>query len=150
MKLSLTIYFLLFIIYSIAGWLLEVTCKYIDYKKFINRGFLIGPYCPIYGYGAVFITLALYKYQEDPLVLFIMTVVSCGVLEYLTSWFMEKLFKARWWDYSSRKFNLNGRVCLGTLVPFGVFGIILTYITNPFLVWLLGKANQNILNIIAV
>jgi len=150
MNLSLTIYFLLFIIYSIAGWLLEVTCKYIDYKKFINRGFLIGPYCPIYGYGAVFITLALYKYQEDPLVLFIMTVVSCGVLEYLTSWFMEKLFKARWWDYSSRKFNLNGRVCLGTLVPFGVFGIILTYITNPFLIGLLSKANQNILNIIAV
>ena len=150
MEISLTEYFLLFMIYSIAGWILEVTCKYIDYKKFINRGFLIGPYCPIYGYGAVLITLFLYKYQEDPLVLFIMTVVACGILEYLTSWCMEKLFKARWWDYSSRKFNLNGRVCLGTLVPFGVFGMILTYITNPFLIGLLSKLNPNILNIIAV
>ena len=61
-----------------------------------------------------------------------MTIVLCGTLEYLTSYFMEKIFKARWWDYSKRKFNLNGRVCLGTLVPFGIFGMLLMYVTNPF------------------
>ena len=61
-----------------------------------------------------------------------MTIVLCGTLEYLTSYFMEKIFKARWWDYSKRKFNLNGRVCLGTLVPFGILGMLLMYVTNPF------------------
>ena len=150
MELNLTYYFLLFIIYSTAGWILEVTCKYIDYKRFINRGFLIGPYCPIYGYGAILITFLLYRYESDPIVLFLMTVLICGTLEYATSWAMEKLFKARWWDYSKRKLNLDGRVCLGTLVPFGIFGMILTYITNPFLINCLNKANPMILNIISV
>lgn len=150
MELNLTYYFLLFIIYSTAGWILEVTCKYIDYKRFINRGFLIGPYCPIYGYGAIIITFLLYRYENDPIVLFLMTVLVCGTLEYATSWAMEKLFKARWWDYSKRKLNLDGRVCLGTLVPFGIFGMILTYITNPFLINCLNKANPMILNIISV
>ncbi len=150
MNLGITYYFLLFMIYSVAGWLLEVTCKYIDYKKFINRGFLIGPYCPIYGFGAVLITFLLYRYEEDPIVLFLMTILICGALEYFTSWAMEKIFKARWWDYSKRKFNLDGRICLGTLVPFGVFGLILTYITNPFLLNCLNNANLIVLNTIAV
>ena len=150
MNLGITYYFLLFMIYSVAGWLLEVTCKYIDYKKFINRGFLIGPYCPIYGFGAVLITFLLYRYEEDPIVLFLMTILICGALEYFTSWAMEKIFKARWWDYSKRKFNLDGRICLGTLVPFGVFGLILTHITNPFLLNCLNNANLIVLNTIAV
>lgn len=150
MKLGITYYFLLFMTYSISGWILEVTCKYIDYKRFIDRGFLIGPYCPIYGFGAVLITFLLYRYESDPLVLFFMTVLTCGTLEYFTSWTMEKLFKARWWDYSKRKFNLDGRVCLGTLIPFGIFGLILTYITNPLLISCLDKINITALNIIAV
>ena len=68
-----------------------------------------------------------------------MTIVVCGTLEYLTSYFMEKIFKARWWDYSKRKFNINGRICLGTLVPFGLFGMLLMYVANPFF---LGKIQQ--------
>ena len=150
MKLGLTYYFLLYQIYSCAGWLLEVSCKSIEYKRFINRGFLIGPYCPIYGWGALSITFLLYRYSYDPFVLFIMTIIICGILEYSTSWFMEQLFKARWWDYSNRKFNLNGRVCLGTLIPFGIFGLILTYITNPLLINLLNVLNENGLNIVAI
>lgn len=150
MELTLTQYFLLFIIYSVAGWLLEVTCKLIEYKRFINRGFLIGPYCPIYGWGAVAITFLLYRYSYDPLVLFLMTVLTCSILEYATSWIMEKVFKARWWDYSKRKFNIDGRVCLGTMVPFGIFGMILTYITNPLIIKGLEKFNPTTLNIIAI
>ena len=150
MKLSLTYYFLLFMIYSIMGWLLEVICKLNDEKKFINRGFLIGPYCPIYGCGAVLITFLLYRYSFDPLVLFIMTTTSCGILEYMTSFIMEKLYKARWWDYSKRLFNINGRVCLGTLIPFGIFGLIITYITNPFITGVLDNINIKYLNISAI
>ena len=150
MELTITEYFLLFMIYSIAGWLLEVTCKLIEYKRFINRGFLIGPYCPIYGWGAVAITFLLYRYSYDPLILFMMTLLTCSVLEYATSWVMEKVFKARWWDYSKRKFNIDGRVCLGTMIPFGIFGMILTYVTNPLIVNGLNKVNPVTLNIIAI
>lgn len=129
---DIRVYFLLFMIYAILGWVMEVTCKLIQYKRFINRGFLIGPYCPIYGYGSLLITILLSKYTEDPIVLFIMAIVICGTLEYLTSYFMEKIFKARWWDYSQRKFNLNGRICLGTIVPFGLLGLLIMYVLNPF------------------
>ena len=128
------IYFLLFIIYAVAGWIMEVTCKLIQYKRFINRGFLIGPYCPIYGYGALLITFLLGRYKYDALVLFVMAIVVCGTLEYLTSLVMEKMFKARWWDYSQRKFNLNGRVCVGTIIPFGILGLMVTYVPNPLLI----------------
>ena len=150
MELTLTQYFLLFMIYSVAGWVLEVTCKLIEYKRFINRGFLIGPYCPIYGWGAVAITFLLYRYSYDPLILFFMTLLTCSILEYATSWVMEKLFKARWWDYSKRKFNVDGRVCLGTMIPFGIFGMILTYVTNPLIISGLDKVNPTTLNIIAI
>ena len=107
---DIRVYFLLFMIYAMLGWIMEVTCKLIQYKRFINRGFLIGPYCPIYGYGALLITIFLHKYTSDPVVLFIMAIVLCGTLEYLTSYFMEKIYKARWWDYSQKKFNINGRL----------------------------------------
>ena len=131
--LDIRIYFLLFMIYSVIGWCMEVTCKLIQHKRFINRGFLIGPYCPIYGYGAILITILLKKYIYDPWVLFVMAILVCGTLEYLTSFFMENIFKARWWDYSQRKFNLNGRVCLGTIIPFGILGLFIMYVSNPFL-----------------
>lgn len=130
-------YFLLFIIYAFVGWCMEVTLVSIQNKRFVNRGFLIGPYCPIYGFGALFITIFLGRYEYDPLVLFIMAVVACGILEYLTSWAMEIIFKARWWDYSNAKFNLNGRVCLRNLVAFGLLGMLITYVLNPiFMNWI--------------
>lgn len=150
MELSIQMYFLLFMIYSILGWCLEVTCKAFEYKKFIDRGFLIGPYCPIYGWGAVLITFLLYRYSYDALVLFIMTTIVCGILEYLTSFFMEKLFKARWWDYSNQKFNLNGRTCLLNTFLFGVLALVLIYIVNPPLLALIDKINKNTLNIISI
>lgn len=83
--------------------------------------------------GALAITILLKKYTYDVLVLFVMSVLICSILEYFTSYFMEKVFHARWWDYSSKKFNINGRICLETLIPFGILGLIIMYITNPFL-----------------
>lgn len=127
-------YFLLFIIYAFVGWCMEVTLVSIQNKRFVNRGFLIGPYCPIYGFGALFITIFLGRYEYDPVVLFVMAVVACGILEYLTSWAMEIIFKARWWDYSKRKFNINGRVCLENLALFGIASCVIIYVTNPFII----------------
>ena len=146
--IDIKIYFLLFIIYAIIGWCMEVICKLIQYKKFVDRGFLIGPYCPIYGVGALLITLFLNKYTQDPVVLFVMAVVVCGVLEYLTSYFMEKIYHARWWDYSSKKVNINGRICLSNLIAFGILGMFIMYISNPFLMGQLKKLTPLSLNII--
>ena len=122
----------LFFIYSFLGWLMESVGDTIRKKKFVNRGFLIGPYCPIYGAGVLLITILLAKYREDFWITFFMSLIICGVLEYSTSFIMEKIFKARWWDYSNRKFNINGRICLETLIPFGIAGTFIVYIANPF------------------
>ena len=131
-------YVLLFFFCSVLGWMMETTCKLIEYRRFINRGFLIGPYCPIYGCGAVLITWLLSDYADSPLVVFVLAVALCGTLEYLTSYIMEKLFHARWWDYSARAFNLNGRICAGTLIPFGLLGLLLIYLIDPLLSMLWG------------
>lgn len=130
--MTLEHYFLLFLIYSFLGWLIEVVNALIIEEKFINRGFLIGPYCPIYGVGALFITFLLDKYVNDVVVLFVMAVIICCALEYFTSYLMEKLFGTRWWDYSDKKFNINGRICLETAVLFGVLGLLIMYVLNPF------------------
>ena len=126
-------YFLLFIIYSIIGWILEIIFAFINLKKFVNRGFLIGPYCPIYGAGCLLLTILLSKYAEDTIVLFALSIIICSILEYLTSWIMEKIFKLRWWDYSDMKFNINGRICLETMIPFGIIGSRVFYL--PQFVW---------------
>ncbi len=147
--IDIRVYFLLFMTYAICGWIMEVTCKLIQYKRFINRGFLIGPYCPIYGYGAILITILLRKYTNDPVVLFFMAIIICGTLEYLTSYFMEKIFKARWWDYSQKKFNINGRVCLNTIIPFGLLGLFIMYVSNPFLIGKIEQLPEIALNILS-
>ena len=147
---TIEIYFLLFISYAFLGCCMEVTCKFIQYKKFINRGFLIGPYCPIYGWGALALTILLKRYMEDPLVLFVMSTLICSIIAYLTSYFMEKKYHARWWDYSNRKFNINGRICLETLIPFGILGVAIMYGTNPILFKLYNQIPQLVIYILTV
>lgn len=136
---NLEIYFMMFIFYAVAGWLMEVTLGLIEKHKFVNRGFLIGPYCPIYGVGVVSVSLLLSKISNNIVLLFILSTLICGTLEYATSYFMEKIFKARWWDYTRRKFNINGRVCLETLIPFGIISVLVICFANP---WLLDKLHQ--------
>lgn len=147
---TIEIYFLLFLTYSIIGWIMEVTLKLIHDKKFINRGFLIGPYCPIYGFGVLLLTILLKKYQDDFVATFIFSILICGTLEYFTSYFMEKIFHARWWDYSQRKFNINGRICLETLIPFGIMGCSIIYLTNPILLETLNRLPVTLVHIISI
>ncbi len=141
------IYFFLFLIYAIMGWCMEVVWGYIQTKKWVNRGFLIGPYCPIYGCGGVLITLCLSEFTEYPFGIFCTSIVICGVLEYLTSYIMEKIFKARWWDYRKRKFNINGRVCLETIIPFGLLSCMILYGTNPFFIGILESMTERSIQI---
>lgn len=143
-------YFLLFIIYSVVGWIIEIINEIICAKRYVNRGFLIGPYCPIYGVGALLMISMLNRYLNDPIALFVMAVVVCSILEYLTSFLMEKLFKARWWDYTNRKFNINGRICLETSILFGIGGLIIMYFANPIIVNILNSIPDIILKLIFV
>ena len=143
-------YILLFFIYSFLGWCLEVGCKLISDHKFVNRGFLIGPYCPIYGCGALIMTILLNKYLDDPITLFIMIILCCSILEYFTSYFLEKIYHTRWWDYSNYKFNINGRICLETMIPFGIFGLLIMYKINPFFINIINKIPINLAIILSV
>ena len=124
-------WFLWLMIYSIIGWVYESTICSISQRKLINRGFLNGPYCPIYGTGAVLVLLVLGRIQNPVLLFFAGAALTCS-LEYLTSWLMEKLFHARWWDYSKRKFNIGGRVCLIGAIVFGAFSVVLILVLHPW------------------
>ena len=142
--------FLLFLMYSIMGWLAEVTLAFYMHKKFINRGFWIGPYCPIYGVGVLLIIWLLKKYTDSALALFVLAMVICMVLEYLTSFIMEKLFNTRWWDYSDKRFNINGRICLETAIPFGIGGLIIMYLVNPFFEGILNLIPSKVLYVLGI
>ena len=150
MLYNLCLIFMLFIIYSFIGWIIEIIEEYITNRRFVNRGYLIGPYCPIYGFGGIAITLVLTRYSENVVILFVMSMVICSVLEYLTSYIMEKIFKTRWWDYSKYKFNINGRICLETMVGFATLGCICIYLINPALDHILHLLDENTLIIIAI
>lgn len=143
-------YILLFIIYSMIGWLMEVVVGLINRHKFVNRGFLIGPYCPVYGFGGMFITIFLTKYKDDVFVFFVMTLFICTVLEYFTSYMMEKLFHARWWDYSNKKFHINGRVCIDAMFGFGIVGVVVMYLLNPLLMKWIAMAPNILIKIISI
>ncbi len=125
--------FLLFLIFSFGGWIVEEVYVSIIEKKIVNRGFLISPICPIYGLGGVFITICLTWCKEWPVAVFFLAIIVSGIVEYIASFVLEKIFNARWWDYSDHKFNINGRVSLNTLIPFGIFGLAVIYLINPVL-----------------
>ena len=132
--LYLTNLVLLFFFYSFLGWCMEVTLKYIQYHRFINRGFFTGPICPIYGTGAALITLVvggLGPVEKGYGITFLASFLMCGAVEYFTSYFMEKRFHARWWDYSQKPMNLHGRIWIGNLILFGLGGVAIIHIINP-------------------
>ncbi len=124
--------FLWLMIYSFFGWVYESILCSITSGSLVNRGFLNGPVCPVYGFGALVVILAFWR-EPDIRVwnLFFSSMVLTCTLEYLTSWAMEKLFHARWWDYSQYRFNINGRVCLLGAVAFGAFSVLLIKVVHP-------------------
>jgi uncharacterized membrane protein len=139
-------YILLFFIYAFIGWCIEVVAKIIDDRKFVNRGFLIGPILPIYGIGVLLILLVT-KQSDNFVIVFLKAIGVCSILEYFTSWIMEVFFKTRWWDYSRRKFNINGRICINTMLPFGILGLLVVYVLNPFFTYIIDHSPY-VLNVI--
>ena len=139
MEKYISMLILSFYIYSFGGWLWESLILSIAGRyKIRNRGFLNGPVIPIYGFGAILVIL-LFDSNEKFYSLFIEGGVVACVLEYMTSWAMEKLYHHRWWDYSDKPFNLNGRVCLEGFVCFGVFSFVCMKWLQPALFRYLDK-----------
>lgn len=125
-----------FYIYSFLGWLWESSYVSIKEKKLVNRGFVAGPVCTIYGFGAVIVYLILKPIAGNILLLYICGVIVPTILEYVTAVLMEALFHTSWWDYSKNKFNFQGRICLGASLGWGVFSVILFYVFQPFVDWI--------------
>ncbi len=123
---------LLFFIFSVVGYIIEISHISIKQKKFVwSRGYLLGPYLPIFGIGGWLMVYFLSKYQNDIVAIFVFSMIICCLLEYITSFLMEKLFKLRWWDYSNRRFNINGRICLENGILFGFVGVWVLFCLNP-------------------
>ena len=138
-------WFMLFFIYSVIGYIVEVISTSLRNKKFCpSRGFLIGPYLPVFGFGCLFITIFLSKYSNDYVIIFTTGMVLCCIVEYFTSYLLERIFGLRWWDYSDRKFNINGRINLTTGIKFGVGSIVLLKIINPYIYSFSGNISENV------
>ena len=143
--------FFIIFIYSVIGYVAEViSCSLIEKKLVLNRGYLIGPYIPIYGFGSILMIISLGKYKNDLVVLFVMSMLICSLLEYFTSLIMEKIFKLRWWDYSNKKYNINGRVCLENGVLFGLGGVLVMKILNPVVTTLVYQAPSVLIIILGI
>lgn len=123
--------FLLFLCYSFLGWACETVYCSIGKRKFVNRGFLNGPLCPVYGFGALAVLYFLRPVSDNIPLLFVSGMLLTSVIEYITGYLLEKLFATKWWDYSSRRFNIHGRVCLRNSLMFGALSVVAVRVIDP-------------------
>ena len=128
-----------FFIYAFLGWCVEVSFVAITRGKVVNRGFLNGPVCPIYGVGMVGILYALEPLKDNAIVLFIGGVVICSVLELFTGWILDKIFRMRWWDYSENRFNIGGYICLEFSIKWGLGSMIMVNMIHPMIYGVVSK-----------
>ena len=132
---SMSIYFILlyFFVYGFLGWCTEVGFAAFKTHRFVNRGFLNGPICPIYGVGVTAVITILTPYKSDIIVLYILSVVLVTVLEGVTGWAMDKIFHNKWWDYSEQPLNIGGYVCVLFSLIWGVFCVLIVKIIHPLI-----------------
>ena len=143
--------FLIFILFSFIGWISEVIYVGVtSAHKFVNRGFLHGPICPVYGFGGVVILMLPPSLYATWIPLFLASMILCTTVEYFVSWLMEKLFHTRWWDYSHYKIQLNGRICLLNSILFGFLGVVVIHFVYPLMIDLLNSLGQKVINVSGV
>ena len=140
--------FLVFLGFSVIGWCSEVIYVgvFIEHK-FVNRGFLHGPLCPVYGFGGLAILCLPESILNSWVPLFFCSMAFATIVEYFASWILEKMFHTLWWDYSDKKFNLNGRICLLNAVLFGIMGILVVHFVQPLIMKLISLLSDFVLNI---
>jgi hypothetical protein len=135
---------LLFFIFSFVGWVYECTLDIISTGTFVNRGTMYGPWIPIYGIGGVSVLILLKPFKSKPVLTFFLTVLICGVIEYVSAWYLETFMHMKYWDYAGYFFNIQGRVCLEGLLIFGMAGIASIYSISPLLNNLLDRAPMHV------
>lgn len=159
---AVKMYVIFFFLYSAIGWLGESFYCSFPVRKWINRGFLTGPMCPIYGTGTVTLVLCLGKLCKmdirlpigenglliTPVIIFFAGIVLCDIVEFITSVLLEKLFHARWWDYSNKPFNIQGRICLGHSFYWGIGSVVFLYFIHPFVDQLIERVPRDNIHII--
>lgn len=121
----------IFLIYGFLGWCAEVVFAAVCLGKFVNRGFLCGPICPIYGFGVLIVGTLLTPVADNALLLFVCSVLLTSALEFITGWVLERMFNEKWWDYSDDKFNLKGYICLKFSLMWGVACVIVMKTIYP-------------------
>ena len=137
-------------LFSLFGYIAEMTmCLIVDHKL-TNRGFLCGPIIPIYGVGSIFLIFLLELFKNNPYLVFFFGILITTLLEYVTSYLLEKIFHNRWWDYSENKFNLNGRICLLNSSLFGIGALVIIYLANPIFQDFLNQMNHTAVIITAI
>lgn len=140
---NVCLYFLFLIFYSVVGWFFETMLHLVRDHKIVKRGFLFGPLCPIYGVGALVQILVLYGRTDNIFILFGAGVLISGILEYVTHFILEKCFHAMWWDYSSRRFNIHGRVYLNGLIFMGLGTVLVIKFIHPLVFKLINLLPTN-------
>lgn len=144
------VFIIYFFIYSFLGWILESAYKSILQKKIINSGFLAGPFCPIYGYGALIMYFSLRGVTNNIFILFLFGLFALSVFEYIVGLFLEIVFQTKYWDYSKNKFNIHGRVCLLNSIYWGFLGIVFMKVIHPFVESLVLKIPNTIVIILSI
>ena len=142
------LYFWYFICFSFIGWFYEVLYYFIAKGKFINSGTMVGPWLPIYGWGGIIVYFISRKFKNNPVKVFCLSFILCGVIEYATSFYLEKVYGLKWWDYSDFMFNLNGRICLLGLLAFAFLSVIVMYFVLPLLEKVYDKVNTKVMSAI--
>lgn len=138
-----------FMIYSFFGWTLESILKTCIQRKPVNSGFLYGPFCPIYGIGALIMLIFLKSFKDNIILLFIIGFIILSIWEYLVGVLLEKTFHTKYWDYSQNKFNFQGRICLMNSIFWGALGVVFIQYIHPFISLQIDKVPETMLIIIS-
>ena len=137
-------YLFYFVVYSFIGWCTEVCFCSVSTGKFVNRGFLNGPVCPIYGFGMVIVIYILTPVTENVFLLFFGSMILASALELVTGWALKKLFHTSWWDYSDKPFNLGGYICLGYSFYWAFGGVLMMRVIHTMIADLIEKINKKL------
>ncbi|MDE6387772.1 MAG: putative ABC transporter permease [Lachnospiraceae bacterium] len=131
MEANFMYYTWLFFLLALFGWLWEGFLYLFKDDIYVNRGFLTGPWLPIYGMGGVMLEILFHKWRDRPIMIFVSSMVICTILEYLAGWYLELTWGVKWWDYSEMPLNLHGRICFWGSMMFGVGGMLLVWVISP-------------------
>lgn len=136
---------MVFVVYAFIGWVVEVIYATLRFRKFVNRGFLNGPYCPVYGFSVIVVLGFLLPIKDNLLLFFIGSVILTTIVEFIAGLILEKSFNEKWWDYSAEKFNIKGYICLKASIVWGLACVVAAYFLHPLVDSVINLMSHNLL-----